>query len=87
MKVSDFFVGRLHDWGVRRIYGYLVTGINGVLGAWQRAGSIEFFQVRHEETASVMAVALAKCRRNRSLSAHRWSGSDPHEHRPVRRQT
>jgi pyruvate dehydrogenase (quinone) len=45
---------------MRRICGYLVTGINGVLGAWQRAGSIEFFQVRHEEMASLMAVALAK---------------------------
>lgn len=45
MKVSDFFVGRLHDWGVRRIYGYPGDGINGVLGALQRAGSIEFIQV------------------------------------------
>jgi pyruvate dehydrogenase (quinone) len=60
MKVSDFFVGRLHDWGVRRIYGYPGDGINGVLGALQRAGSIEFIQVRHEEMASFMAVAHAK---------------------------
>jgi pyruvate dehydrogenase (quinone) len=41
MKVSDFFVGRLHEWGVRRIYGYPGDGINGVLGALQRANSIE----------------------------------------------
>jgi pyruvate dehydrogenase (quinone) len=60
MKVSDFFVGRLHDWGVRRIYGYPGDGINGVLGALQRAGSIEFIQARHEEMASFMAVAHAK---------------------------
>jgi pyruvate dehydrogenase (quinone) len=60
MKVSDFFVGRLHGWGVRRIYGYPGDGINGVLGALQRAGSIEFIQVRHEEMASFMAVAHAK---------------------------
>src|ERR1043166_2406320 len=52
MKVSDFFVARLHAWGVRRIYGYPGDGINGVLGALQRAGSIEFIQVRHEEMAA-----------------------------------
>src|ERR1700709_1742152 len=60
MKVSDFFVGRLHEWGVRRIYGYPGDGINGVLGALQRAKSIEFIQVRHEEMAAFMAVAHAK---------------------------
>jgi pyruvate dehydrogenase (quinone) len=60
MKVSDFFVGRLHAWGVRRIYGYPGDGINGVLGALQRARSIEFIQVRHEEMAAFMAVAHAK---------------------------
>jgi pyruvate dehydrogenase (quinone) len=60
MKVSDFVVGRLHAWGVRRIYGYPGDGINGVLGALQRAKSIEFIQVRHEEMAAFMAVAHAK---------------------------
>ncbi|MEA2882672.1 MAG: hypothetical protein QOH32_1928 [Bradyrhizobium sp.] len=60
MKVSDFFVGRLHAWGVRRVYGYPGDGINGVLGALQRAQSIEFIQVRHEEMAAFMAVAHAK---------------------------
>ncbi len=60
MKVSDFFVGRLHAWGVRRIYGYPGDGINGVLGALRRASSIEFIQVRHEEMAAFMAVAHAK---------------------------
>ena len=34
---SDFFVQRLKDWGVSRIYGYSGDGINGVLGALQRA--------------------------------------------------
>jgi pyruvate dehydrogenase (quinone) len=61
MKVSDFFVGRLRQWGVRRIYGYPGDGINGVLGALQRAkNAIEFIQVRHEEMAAFMAVAHAK---------------------------
>jgi pyruvate dehydrogenase (quinone) len=41
-------------------YGYPGDGINGVLGALQRANSIEFIQVRHEEMAAFMAVAHAK---------------------------
>jgi glyoxylate carboligase len=59
--VSDFFVARLVAWGVKRIYGYPGDGINGVLGALNRAhGQIEFIQVRHEEMAAFMACAHAK---------------------------
>ncbi len=59
--VGDFLVERLHAWGVRRIYGYPGDGINGVLGALNRAkGKIEFIQVRHEEMAAFMASAHAK---------------------------
>ena len=59
--VGDFFVHRLHEWGVRRIFGYPGDGINGVLGALQRmSGKIEFIQVRHEEMAAFMASAYAK---------------------------
>jgi pyruvate dehydrogenase (quinone) len=61
---SDFFVERLKAWGVTRIYGYPGDGINGVLGALQRAeksgDGIEFVQVRHEEMAAFMAAAHAK---------------------------
>ncbi|MEA1083627.1 thiamine pyrophosphate-requiring protein [Sphingomonas sp. CD22] len=61
---SDFFVDRLKAWGVTRIYGYSGDGINGVLGALQRAEKagegIEFIQVRHEEMAAFMASAHAK---------------------------
>ena len=59
--VADFFVERLHQWGIRRIYGYPGDGINGVFGALQRAnGKIEFIQARHEEMAAFMAAAHAK---------------------------
>jgi pyruvate dehydrogenase (quinone) len=59
--VGDFLVHRLHEWGVRRIFGYPGDGINGVLGALQRADDrIEFIQVRHEEMAAFMAAAHAK---------------------------
>jgi pyruvate dehydrogenase (quinone) len=35
---SDFLVEPLQAWGVRRIYGYPGDGINGILGALDRAG-------------------------------------------------
>jgi pyruvate dehydrogenase (quinone) len=59
--VSDFAVKRLAAWGVRRIYGYPGDGINGLLGALDRAeGKIEFIQARHEEMAAFMACGHAK---------------------------
>src|SRR2546425_6795863 len=58
---SDFLVRRLSEWGVRRIYGYPGDGINGVMGALERARrDIDFVQVRHEEMAAFMACAHAK---------------------------
>src|SRR5689334_19104847 len=60
MKTADFFVERLKAWGIRRIYGYSGDGINGVIGAIQRDGAIDFIQPRHEEMAAFMAVAHAK---------------------------
>ena len=60
-SVGDFFVERLYEWGVRTIFGYPGDGINGVLGALDRAeGKIQFIQVRHEEMAAFMAAAHAK---------------------------
>jgi len=59
--VGDFVVDRLHQWGVRRIFGYPGDGINGVFGAMQRApDKLEFVQTRHEEMAAFMASAHAK---------------------------
>ncbi|MDQ7985993.1 thiamine pyrophosphate-requiring protein [Pseudomonas sp. G34] len=61
MTVADFIVERLHQWGVRRIYGYPGDGINGVFGALAKAeGKIRFIQARHEEMAAFMAAADAK---------------------------
>ncbi|TYL77169.1 thiamine pyrophosphate-requiring protein [Bradyrhizobium cytisi] len=59
--VSDFIVQRLHQWGVRHIFGYPGDGINGVFGAMNRAeAKIDFVQARHEEMAAFMASAYAK---------------------------
>jgi pyruvate dehydrogenase (quinone) len=60
-SVGDFIVERLHEWGVRRIFGYPGDGINGVFGALHRASDkIAFVQARHEEMAAFMASAYAK---------------------------
>lgn len=59
--VGDFFWDRLEAWGVKTIFGYPGDGINGLLGALDRAGDrFEFVQVRHEEMAAFMASAYAK---------------------------
>jgi pyruvate dehydrogenase (quinone) len=59
--VGDFIVSRLTEWGITRIYGYPGDGINGILGALDRAGDrIRFIQTRHEEMAAFMACAHAK---------------------------
>src|SRR3954462_2118009 len=60
-NVSDFVVQRMQAWGVRRIFGYPGDGINGFLGALDRAREqVEFVQARHEELAAFMACAHAK---------------------------
>ncbi|WP_066833692.1 thiamine pyrophosphate-requiring protein [Rufibacter ruber] len=60
-KVGDFLIQRLGEWGVTRLFGYPGDGINGIMGALDRAeGKLEFVQVRHEEVASLMACAHAK---------------------------
>jgi pyruvate dehydrogenase (quinone) len=61
MNVGDFLLQRLTDWGVKRIYGYPGDGINGIMGALDRASDrIEFVQVRHEEMSAFMACGHAK---------------------------
>ncbi len=65
--VSDHLVERLAVNGVRRVFGYPGDGINGIMGAMNRAGAgidaagpLELVQVRHEEMAALMACAHAK---------------------------
>ena len=59
--VSDFVVERLLQWNVKRIFGYPGDGINGVMGALNRAkDKIEFIQTQHEENAAFMACGHAK---------------------------
>ncbi|KAB2370744.1 thiamine pyrophosphate-requiring protein [Actinomadura montaniterrae] len=60
-QVADYVLERLREWGIDRVYGYPGDGINGMLGAFDRAkGHPEFIQTRHEEMAAFMACAHAK---------------------------
>src|SRR5690348_5715956 len=60
-QTADFVLERLREWGVHRVFGYPGDGINGMLGAFGRAGGDpEFIQPRHEEMAAFMACAHAK---------------------------
>src|SRR5919201_2609603 len=59
--VADYVLKRLTEWDVHRIYGYPGDGINGFLGALDRAeGDPDFIQVRHEEASAFMACGHAK---------------------------
>jgi pyruvate dehydrogenase (quinone) len=59
--VGDFVWQRLREWGVQRVFGYPGDGINGLIGALDRAqNNPELVQVRHEEMAAFMASAHAK---------------------------
>ncbi|WP_020601442.1 thiamine pyrophosphate-requiring protein [Spirosoma spitsbergense] len=60
-QVSDYILERLNEWGITRIFGFPGDGINGVMGALDRAGDkMDFVQVRHEEMAAFMACAHSK---------------------------
>ncbi|MCA1973737.1 MAG: thiamine pyrophosphate-requiring protein [Caenispirillum sp.] len=59
--VSDFFWERVHQWGIKRIFGYPGDGINALVGALDRQeDKFEFVQARHEELSAFMATAHAK---------------------------
>src|SRR5688572_14248988 len=58
---ADLLVDRLCDWGVEVVFGLPGDGINGLMEALRtRQDRIRFVQVRHEESAALMACGYAK---------------------------
>ncbi len=58
---ADILVDTMMDWGVEVIFGMPGDGINGIMEALRtRQDQIHFVQVRHEESAALMACAYAK---------------------------
>ena len=76
---AEHLIDGLIEWGVDTIFGMPGDGINGVMEAIRlRAGRVKFVQVRHEESAALMACAHAKwtgklgcCRRSACRSTWR----------------
>jgi pyruvate dehydrogenase (quinone) len=61
MNVSEFVWQRLHEWGLKRVYGYPGDGVGGLDVALERAKDfMQYVQVRHEEMAAFMASGHAK---------------------------
>ena len=61
MTAADVLIECLIDWGVEVIFGLPGDGINGIMEALRtRQDKIRFVQVRHEESAALMACAYAK---------------------------
>ncbi len=59
--VADFVISRLRQWGVEYLFGYPGDGINGLMGALNRAGNVpKFVQARHEEMAAFEATGYSK---------------------------
>lgn len=58
--VADGIVQRLDEWGVERVFGYAGDGIDPLLAAIARAGTVELVTARHEEMAAFMATGHAK---------------------------
>lgn len=58
---ADMMIETLLDWGVDVIFGLPGDGINGIMEALRtRQDKIRFIQVRHEESAALMACGYAK---------------------------
>lgn len=58
---AEILIDTIHDWGVEVIFGLPGDGINGIMEALrQRQDKIRFIQVRHEESAALMACGYAK---------------------------
>ncbi|MFD3513771.1 pyruvate dehydrogenase [Streptomyces sp. NPDC058657] len=59
-KVAEQFVDTLVQAGVQRLYGVVGDSLNPVVDAIRRNGSIDWIQVKHEETAAFAASAEAQ---------------------------
>src|SRR5438128_11727763 len=60
-KASDILIDAIHDWDVDVVFVLPGDGINGIMEALrQRRDKIRFIQVRHEESAALMACGYAK---------------------------
>jgi pyruvate dehydrogenase (quinone) len=61
LTAADVLIEALQDWGVEVVFGLPGDGINGIMEALRkRQDHVRFIQVRHEESAALMACGYAK---------------------------
>ncbi|MBZ9570755.1 rubredoxin [Methanobrevibacter sp. TMH8] len=58
--VSDVLVEQMVAWGIKYVFGLPGTSSLGVVDSVRKNKDIEYFQVRHEQTAAMMASAYGK---------------------------
>lgn len=58
--VSDVLVEQMVAWGIKYVFGLLGTSSLGIIDVVRKNDGIEYFQVRHEQTAAMMASAYGK---------------------------
>jgi thiamine pyrophosphate-dependent acetolactate synthase large subunit-like protein/rubredoxin len=58
--VSDIMIEQMAELGLRHVFGIPGTSILGVVDAIRRNDKLTFIQVRHEQTAALMASAYGK---------------------------
>src|SRR5690242_920751 len=61
LTAADVLIETIQDWGVEVVFGLPGDGINGIMEALRkRREQLRFIQVRHEESAALMACGYAK---------------------------
>src|SRR6184192_4198707 len=61
MTAADVLIEGLIDWGVEVVFGLPGDGINGIMESLRtHQDKVRFIQVRHEESAALMACGYAK---------------------------
>ncbi|MCJ7631712.1 thiamine pyrophosphate-binding protein, partial [Candidatus Bathyarchaeota archaeon] len=58
--VSDVLVAQMSEWGIQYVFGIPGTSTLGITDALRRNPKITYIQVRHEQTAALMASAYGK---------------------------
>jgi pyruvate oxidase len=58
--VSDVLVQQMAEWGLKYVFGIPGTSVLGVVDAVRKNSELEYIQVRHEQTAALMASAYGK---------------------------
>lgn len=58
--ISDVLVEQMSQWGIKYVFGIPGTSSLGIVDAVRKNEDMEYFQVRHEQTAAMMASAYGK---------------------------